>query len=268
MGLTRLYKDDSSSITGCPSVYEADGADLVVQGPEVDADTAGQLVSPLAGERAVRISRHTIATALHRLRHPDSHREIEPFGAEHYRLFEDFEFSAFRLELLQRYDDPGEAEAIRRFRAGEPIHPPEDAGWWAGLVGRARARGATVQRVHVVVEPPSDYLCFELAVYAASVACGEDVRILPVAAGEQAELGLPGHDYWLFDSRTLAVLRYDAAGRLVTVELVSDPAAVVRHNHWRDAALARSIPYDVYMRRAAGAGSQRGEDFGPDHISP
>jgi len=246
MQLRRLYKDDSSSITGCPTVYDTDGADLVVQGPEVDGDTARQVQHPLPGERAVRINRDTVTTALHRLRHPDSSREIEPFGTEFYSLFEGFKYSAFRLELLQRYTDPGEAEALRRFHAGEPVLGPDDAGWWAELLRSARVRGAIVQRVHVVTEPLTDYLRFELEVYAHSVAAGEDIRILPVAPGEQ-DLDLPGHDYWLFDSRTLAVLGYDTDGRLDTVELVGDPAAVVRHSYWRDAALARAVPYAVYM---------------------
>jgi hypothetical protein len=43
-------------------------------------------------------------------------------------------------------------------------------------------------------------------------------------------------------------MTYDADGRFVYIELVADPAEVVRHAHWRDAALHQAIPYREYMQ--------------------
>jgi hypothetical protein len=246
MELRRLYKDDDSSISNCPSVYDTGEQDLVVQGVEVDPETAKQVRHLAAGERAVRINRDTVVTAVHRMRRSDDNRELEPTNPEYHALFDRAQHSVFRLELLQHYADPDEAEAIRRWQAGEPVQRHSDADWWAELVRRMHARGGAVQRVHVVVEPPSDYIHFELAMYAFNVADGEDVRILPVGSLDQL-VDLPGHDFWLFDSQTLAVLRYTEAGELDTVEVVDDPAAVVRHNRWRDVALAQAIPYRDYM---------------------
>jgi hypothetical protein len=175
--------------------------------------------------------------------------EIEPFGDDWYSQFTTFKYSAFRLELLQHYTDPGEAGSLRRFLAGEPFTPPAEGNWWWGeLLPAARARGATVGRVHLVVEPLSDYVRFELTVQARSVAAGEDVRILPVTAGAEHNLDLPDHDFWLFDSRSLVILRFDTEGRLVAGDRTDDPAMIVEHNYWRDVALAQAIPYDAYVR--------------------
>ena len=41
-----------------------------------------------------------------------------------------------------------------------------------------------MQRVHVVTEPLSDYIRFELTGYAPNVEAGEDVRVISVREGE------------------------------------------------------------------------------------
>jgi hypothetical protein len=73
---------------------------------------------------------------------------------------------------------------------------------------------------------------------------GEDIRI------SRAISALPGTDYWLFDSRALARLRYDPAGRLTAVELDDDPAAVVHAGYWRDVALHLAVPLHSWRKRA------------------
>ena len=61
--------------------------------------------------------------------------------------------------------------------------------------------------------------------------------------------GLPHLDYWLFDSRTLVVFRYDAAGRLTTAEVTDQAAPLAQARTWRDIALRDAIPCDQYMAR-------------------
>ena len=78
----------------------------------------------------------------------------------------------------------------------------------------------------------SDYNRYGLAVSEHNVAAGEDVRYLERARATD----LPEHDYWLFDSRKLVVMRFDDANRFTGGELVEDPAMIVQHNYWRDAA--------------------------------
>ena len=57
-----------------------------------------------------------------------------------------------------------------------------------------------MSRVHVVSEPVSDYVRFELLhVYPANVEAGEDVRILGRAKAEAQPGPSCDGDFWLFD---------------------------------------------------------------------
>jgi len=159
-----------------------------------------------------------------------------------------FQRHAFRLELLDRYDSPGTRERVQRFLAGEPDDPAIRAGW-DGLLAELRQAGKTISRVHVVSEPLSDYLRFELAFYAGSVAAGEDIRILPRARA--ATMPLPPFDFWLFDEQSAAVMIYDSSGTWQSVQLVTDPAFVSGCCRWRDATINRAIPFTNYMERRA-----------------
>jgi hypothetical protein len=156
-----------------------------------------------------------------------------------------FSQSSYRLELLDTYVAPGEQEPFRRFMAGEP----RDDAWrdpWKRFVRFARASGKRMERVHVVTEPLTDYMQFELEwVYPANVEAGEDVRVLPRSAA--ASLNLPDRDYWLLDSRRVAVMDYDAHGNWTGVDLIDDPDAVAWHLRGRDLALRHSTPLFTYL---------------------
>ena len=118
------------------------------------------------------------------------------------------------------------------------------------MIRNSIADGKKLQRVHVVVEPPTDYIRYELMwSYAPNVAAGEDIRILPTPPGQWPDL--PRRDYWLFDSRDLWAMAYDGEGRFLYAELVTDPAEIVRHAYWRDAALHHAISYQQYLRLSA-----------------
>lgn len=156
-----------------------------------------------------------------------------------------FEHSAFRLELLDYYFATNEREPLARFQAGQP----QDLGWrepWKGLVTAARQAGKRMERVHVVTEPLSEYLRFELTcAYPTNVQAGEDVRVLPRRCA--SALDLPDHDYWLFDSRRAGRMTYDPDGNLLRIELVDDPDVIVRYCYGRDVALHYAVPLTAYL---------------------
>lgn len=154
-----------------------------------------------------------------------------------------FDRSAYRLELLDEYDSPRARIRVAQFLAGEPDDPQVRA-YWDALVGDARSAGKTMQRVHVVAEPLTDYLRFEFAFYRGSVRAGEDIRILPAEVA--GELDLPTFDYWLFDDQRAAVAYYGERGAWLRTELVTDPDFVADCRRWRDAALSNAIPLDAY----------------------
>lgn len=159
-------------------------------------------------------------------------------------LFTSFTHSAFRLETLQHYAEPAEAEAFARFRTGK--EPDLDMSWWLGLAERHTAAGRKMSRVRVVAEPPSAYTRFEFVYFPAMAAAGDDIRVIPVAAGS-SPAGLPRQDFWLFDEHDVWILEYDGDGMLLGGELLDDPQAVTEYLCWRDTALAQAIPVCDYL---------------------
>jgi len=115
------------------------------------------------------------------------------------------------------------------------------------MVREAAAVGRRFSRVRVVDLPMSDYNRFAFAVARHNIAAGEDIRYLHRARAT----GLPDHDYWLFDSRTLVVMRFDDTDRFVGGEVTSDPAVIVQHNYWRDAAWHQAVRRDDFATEPA-----------------
>lgn len=156
-----------------------------------------------------------------------------------------WQHTTFRLELRDFYIAANEQNPFARFQAGQQ----QDLSWrgpWRRVVSRATQAGRRMQRVHVVTEPLTPYIEFELTcAYPSSVAAGEDIRIIP--RGEASGLHLPAHDFWLFDSRLVALLNYDAAGNFLTVDLNEDPDVAQRHCQWRDIVLRYATPLLVYL---------------------
>ncbi|WP_020670607.1 DUF6879 family protein [Amycolatopsis nigrescens] len=160
---------------------------------------------------------------------------IKP-GPDFRRFFQTFEHAAFRLEVRDRYDAPYENESVRKFLAGEP-DGLEWANSWLRLVREGRAEGRTFSRVRVVSLPLTDYSRFGLWVSQFTVEAGEDIRY--VARDEAADL--PSHDYWMFDSRTVIRMHFDDESVFLGGEIIDDPAEVVQHNYWRDAAWHKAV---------------------------
>ncbi|MBV9012195.1 MAG: hypothetical protein JO272_09115 [Pseudonocardiales bacterium] len=155
----------------------------------------------------------------------------------------------FRLETLQSYRNSGEDQALAAFQAGHPhlITPGKRA--WVALIRDRTAAGCAMQRVHVVREPITDYLRFELTWgYQPNVEAGEDIRIVRLAPGDRWPVELPqGTDFWLFDFSVLYALRYGQDGTWLAAEDVTEPTAIEQACHWREAALRLAMPWRRYL---------------------
>lgn len=166
------------------------------------------------------------------------------------RLWEDlvgFRYSLFRLETLQNYSGSSEDEALADWRRTGAVPLTDELRQWCERVQRRVQDGCRVQRVHVVTEPLTDYMRFELASYAPNVEVGEDVRIIPVSADGQWPIDVPSEtDFWLIDAQRLWSMRYAADGAWLGAELVTDPHRIVDANTARDAALAQSTSWRDY----------------------
>lgn len=168
--------------------------------------------------------------------------------------FQNLTASWFRLETLQTYDVEVEHESFAEFLRTGRLDSPGDVEWRA-MIRRHVAAGRTLQRVHVVEEPLTDYVRYEIAEYVRNHEAGEDIRLLPVPAGEWSEDLPRATDFWLLDdqrpSETAWAMQYDDAGHWLGVEQVHDADLIDTYRKWRDTAIAHSVPLSDYRRRNA-----------------
>jgi hypothetical protein len=227
-----------NEVDTCPRVIEApDVSDEVfVQGYEdVDPRVLAE-ASPPPGERLVRVPRAMLIEAGRRL--------------ERQALFASFTDSAFRLETLTQYLVPQVDERFRAFREGRPLPKRStETSPWLRQIAHTTAAGRHWQRVHIVSQPLTEYLRFELLTDLENVAAGEDVRVADRDA--HPELAAFTGDFWLIDADTdhaiALLMRYDADGRFVEAERCTDPDVLARCQRQRDLTLARSIPVGDYL---------------------
>ncbi|MFJ7245427.1 DUF6879 family protein [Kitasatospora sp. NPDC098652] len=161
-------------------------------------------------------------------------------GEEFGRLFETFERTAFRLETLPLYDVDDEREEFADFLAGKGLASESSDNPW---VRSMTDLGKRVTRVHVLRSPLSDYLRYELASYPGNIAAGESIGIIDTA--RQVVVGLPDHDFWLFDDARVYRMHYTDAGQFVGAELLPD-GRLNEYQRYREIALANAVPFGEY----------------------
>ncbi|WP_380282542.1 DUF6879 family protein [Kitasatospora purpeofusca] len=165
--------------------------------------------------------------------------EIIPFAEAAPRLFEAFEHTAFRLEIRRGYASDRAGARYRAFLTGVmPAYEPDVP--WNVSVRAAVAAGRRYERVRIVDNPLTNGQRFLLASGLGNVEAGEDIRNLRRADADR--LGLPGFDFWLFDSRTLARFHFDDDDRTLGVEVITDPAEVLAACQARDASWHYAFP--------------------------
>jgi len=156
--------------------------------------------------------------------------------------------SAFRLELLDRYDVDSDGDDYLRYVRGEAEPSAEPKQPWLDRLRREHEAGIYHHRVHVLRTPLNDYLRYECEWgYVHSGAAGEDIRILDQAE-RTAPDGLTDHDFWLIDDRHAIRMHYDEGGRYLGAEPVDDNE-LPRYQQARDAAVTASEPFAPWWSR-------------------
>jgi hypothetical protein len=165
-------------------------------------------------------------------------------------LFDTFQHTAFRLEALQTYDAPAEADAVRAFREGLPR--PERSvrtSPWLRRVAVSTAQGKQWSRVRVVAYPLTEYTRYELVGYVESQAAGERIQLADVE-----RVGDLGPDFWLFDAGTpharAVLMRYTADGKIEGFDLVTDPTALGRLHDIQHTAETHAVPLNAFLAEA------------------
>ncbi|MGH3854247.1 MAG: DUF6879 family protein [Pseudonocardiaceae bacterium] len=153
--------------------------------------------------------------------------------------------SAFRLETLPQYLVPQEAERLAMWNAGKLIPPrtPENSEMLARLQHDA-ARGFRRYRVHILDQPLTAYLRFELYLYLDSVEVGSEIYV--VDRDDHPDLTDLHEDFWLYDDEIAVRMIYDDEGHFMYPELVNN---IKPYREMRDTALRHSEPLTDYLAR-------------------
>ncbi|MBT2489815.1 hypothetical protein J7E96_15090 [Streptomyces sp. ISL-96] len=230
----------TSGVGDCPTLYEdvATG-EVLVQGDAVtDPDDVSQLRYVKDSEAFVVVPRELLVNfapkeAVHV-------PEFVPQKKINEFINDGFEHTAWRLETQMGYASDQAMPSYQEFlrtgdTAGEAGHP------WFENVRRMVAAGKRFERVRIVDTPPTTGQRYLLACARTNVAAGEDIRCLWREDAERHHLDLSS-EFWLFDSRTVARFHFDGE-RTIGMELITDPAEVLRACQVRDAAWHYATPY-------------------------
>ncbi|MDH6110270.1 hypothetical protein P3T36_004798 [Kitasatospora sp. MAP12-15] len=205
-----------------------------------DSGEVAQLRNVKPGEAFVIVPRVLLADFSPR----DVDREPLLISFEEFDgMFETFEHTAFRLETRRRYRSDEQTETSGRFSAGQ------SAGWdlddpWCRSRREQVAMGKRFERVRIMDNPPTVGQLYLLDNAERNSAAGEVIRYLWRTDADR--LSLPDEDAWLFDSRVIALLHFDADDDLTGVELITDPVQVARACQVRDAAWHFAKPHRTF----------------------
>ncbi|EGE44284.1 hypothetical protein SACT1_4963 [Streptomyces sp. ACT-1] len=166
-------------------------------------------------------------------------------------LFRTFSHSAWRLETRRRFASDEATDTYRQFvESGSVDWDLDDP--YCELIRTQTAQGKRVERVRIVDRPPTTGQLYLLNNAKRNSGLGEDIR--NVWRSDADFLQLPSEDFWLFDSRLAAKLRFDDDDYLVDVELITEPAEITRYSLIRDAAWHHAVPYEAFTAKLSDSG--------------
>lgn len=231
----------------CPALHEDLGTrEVIVQGrPLTDPDDVGQLQHFGDSDVAVVVPRQLLVNWAPK----EMDRVPELISPDEFaRLFETFEHTAWHLEMRRGYasdrQDPDYARFLKTGRVAWDLDSD-----WNRNIRRQTDAGKRVGRVRVVDSPPTDGQRFLLGYAGCNAAAGESAGCL---WREQADrVGLTGDDFWIFDSRLVAILHFDDSDTLTSIETTTEPAEIVRYSMLRDAAQHHAIPHEEFAAQVA-----------------
>ncbi|MET7755923.1 DUF6879 family protein [Streptomyces sp. NPDC005389] len=241
------FTGTDSKIDGCPALHtDLATGEIIVQGtPLTDPADLAQLQHFGPGEAAVVVPRELLVNwgpkEMERV------PELVDRGTFR-RLFDTFEHTAWRLETRRGYASDRQDPDFQAFLAtgSSPCDPDEP--WFVTIRAQVDA-GKTVGRVRIADRPPTTEQLFLLDYARHNAASGENIRYL----WREDAAGLPTEDFWIFDSRIVALLHFDDEDTMLGIELITEPAEVVRYCAARDAAMHHAVPYDRFATQVTAA---------------
>ncbi|ESP97077.1 hypothetical protein B591_22341 [Streptomyces sp. GBA 94-10 4N24] len=230
----------NSGNDGCPTLYEIPGTDrYVVQGDRLtDATERAQLDNLTDDEDAVTVPRELLADfGPKEPVHVPQLISFEEFGG----MFAKVKHSAWRLETRRRYTSDETTDTYAQFIAEGRVDWDLTDPWCTNRREQSE-QGKRFERVRIVDEPPAQGQLYLLDNARRNTAVGEDIRVLRRSQADA--LDLPAEDFWVFDSRVVALLHHDSDDNLTEVELLTNPVEVLRYAQVREAAWHHAVPHD------------------------
>jgi hypothetical protein len=158
--------------------------------------------------------------------------------------------TAFRLETLQHY--AGDEEELDEFSRGLPLRE-----WsvrtspYLRRLAEATLGGQQWSRIHIVEQPLSDYVRFELASYVSSAAVGEQIMIAERSANP--DLAHLQEDFWLLDEElpgaTAVMMSYSPGGVLTGAVALTGRRTLNWCRQARFLAASHAVPLNDYIAR-------------------
>jgi hypothetical protein len=128
-------------------------------------------------------------------------------------LFKAAKQTMFKAEVLQDYTAVDDGPSLRAWLDGDSQKSRTLGRADRGLIDYREAclaSPASITRVHIVEEPYTPYLEWEIAVcYKDSLLGHSAEKILLVNANKLAGLTLPAGDFWLFDDKRVLQWKYE-----------------------------------------------------------
>ncbi|MFE9116096.1 DUF6879 family protein [Streptomyces sp. NPDC007172] len=236
------FNGTESKEGGCPALHtDTETGEVIVQGrPLTDPTDLHQLQHFSDGDAAVIVPRELLVNwGPREVEHMPHVIEPAEFGA----LFRSFKYSAWRLETRRGYASDLDDDSFIAFKETGSATWDLDSPWAVNMRAQTAA-GKRVGRVRIADDPPTTGQLFLLDYAKCNAATGEDIRNLWRSDAERLHLG--AEDFWIFDSRLVAVLRFDDNDVLLDIELTTEPAEVVRYSMLRDAAMHHAAPFEEF----------------------
>ncbi|MEU0214326.1 DUF6879 family protein [Streptomyces sp. NPDC006265] len=244
------FNGTDSKNGGCPAIHEdLDTGEIVIQGaPLSDPEDLPQLQYFGSGDAAVVVPRELLVNhGPKEIKRVPKLIDLDEFG----RLFTTFAHTAWRLETRRGYASDREDLTYTEFVQTGAITLDYDDEWSRNIRAQTAA-GKTIGRVRIVDQPPTIEQLFLLTDAPRNAAAGEDMRYLWRNDAEAQHL--PAEDFWIFDSRLVARLNFDDDDVLLDVEVITEPAEVLRYCQVRDAAIHHAVPYEAFAPQVAEKG--------------
>lgn len=167
-------------------------------------------------------------------------------------LFDQFQFTAYRLEAMPSYAVSTEDALYRSFVDG--TSRPERSvrtSPWMRRIAVTTARGKTWSRTRVIDSPLTEYQRFQMPAYQESQVVGEGITLV-----DRADAGEVGPDFWLFDTdhsgACAAVMQYSTDGTPGGFDLVRDPDVLAELRTVRRRLDEIAVPLADYLATTGG----------------